>query len=177
MSGMVGALQDHQSSTPSQISHLDQQQVLADTPSGTSPFQSQQYTGQSPMHPANYPLHPSQYPPMFQQAFGQIQPSPPSQSGGPIPIHSPYTGAAYYSPQQQQYMYFPGQSGQPGQPQRGSYPTAYGPGLNQGFGQQTGEMPAMGGRAMHSGYSPGAAGLLPYGTSGPHLRPGSRPGK
>ncbi|KAL2046018.1 hypothetical protein N7G274_001465 [Stereocaulon virgatum] len=175
MSGMVAALQDYHSSTPSQMSHFDQQQFLAGTPSGASPLQSQQHAGQSSMNPAAYPMHPSQYPPAYQQAFGQMQPTPPSHSGGLNPVQSPYNGSAYYSAQQQQYMYYPGQYGQSGQPQRGTYPTAYGSGPNQGFGQQTGEMSAMGGRALHSGYSPGAAGPFPYGTSGSYLRPGSMP--
>ena len=176
MSGMAGALPDYQSSTPSQMSHHDQQRFVAGTPTNVSPFQSQQYQGQSPINPAAYPIHPPQYSSTYQQLYSQIQPSPQSQSAGPSPIQSSYPGSAYYSPQQQPYMFYQGQYGQQGQSQHGAYSGAFGPGSNQAPGQQAGEISAVSGRVMHGGYSPSTAIPYPYGTSGPYLRPGILPG-
>ena len=175
MSGMAGALPDYQSSTPSQMSHHDQQRFVAGTPTGVSPFQSQQYTGQSPINPATYPIHPSQYSSTYQQLYSQVQPSPQSQSAGPSPIQSSYPGSAYYSPQQQPYMFYQGQYGQQGQSQPGAYTATLGSGPNQPPGQQAGELAAVGGRVMPGGYSPNNTVPYPYGPSGPFLRPGILP--
>jgi hypothetical protein len=162
MSGMAGALPDYQPSTQSQMSQHDQQRFITGTPGGVSPY------SQTSINTANFQVHPSQYGSAYQ--YGQVQQSPQTQSGGPSPIHPPYSAGAYFPSQQQQFAYYPGQYGQLGQPQHGSY-SSYGPGASQVYGQQSGEM----GRHMHSGYSPSA--YSSYGSSGPYLRPGSMPGK
>ena len=168
MSGLAGALPEYQASTPLQVSHFDQQR----TPSAASAYQGQQYSG----HPigANYPTQPSQYATQY-QAYGQIPQNQQAHLGGPSPIQSSYPGAGYFPAQQQQLMYYPGQYSQSGQPQHGPYPS-YGQGSGHVYGQQGGDMSAMGGRTSHSGYSTGAAIPYAYGTSGPFLRP-AIPGK
>lgn len=162
MSGMAGALSDYQSSTPSQMSHNDQQPFITGAPSGVSPY------NQNTTSTGNFPVHPSQYGSAYQ--YGQVHQSPQTPSGGPSPIHASYPTGTYFAPQQQQYAYYPGQYGQPGQGQPNSY-SPYGPGGSQAYGQQPGGV----GRPMHSGYAPGA--YTSYGSSGTYLRPGSMPGK
>lgn len=177
MSGMAGALPEHQTHIPSHMLHQDQQRFLAGTPSSSSNYQAQQFPGQAPLSTGNYPLHPSQY--NYQSAYGQMQASPQSShSSGPSPGHSSYPGGTYYPASQQQYMFYPGQYGQSPQPQHGSYPTTYSHGSSHAYGQQGRDMSAMAGRTMHSGYPPGN--VMPYssyGSSGTYLRPSILPGK
>ncbi|KAF6225948.1 hypothetical protein HO173_012671 [Letharia columbiana] len=177
MSAMAGALPEYQNTTSSQMSHQDSQRFLAGTSSTSSSYQAQQFPGQAPLSTGNYPVHPPQYP--YQQAYGQLQASPQSSHpSGPNPVHSSYPGGAYFPTSQQQYIYYPGQYGQSPQPQHGSYPTSYGPGSTHAYGQQGGDVSAMAGRTMHSGYPPGT--VMPYssyGSPGAYLRPGSLTGK
>lgn len=177
MSAMAGALPEYQNTTSSQMSHQDSQRFLAGTSSTSSSYQAQQFPGQAPLSTGNYPVHPPQYP--YQQAYGQLQASPQSSHpSGPNPVHSSYPGGAYFPTSQQQYIYYPGQYGQSPQPQHGSYPTSYGPGSTHAYGQQGGDVSAMAGRTMHSGYPPGT--VVPYssyGSPGAYLRPGSLTGK
>ncbi len=177
MSAMAGALPEYQSTNSSQMSQQDSQRFLAGTSTGPSNYQAQHFPGQAPLSPGNYPMHPSQYP--YQPAYGQMRVSPQSShSSGPSPVQSSYPGSAYYPASQQQYMYYPGQYGQSPQPQHGSYPTAYGPGPSQAYGQQGGDVSAMAGRSIHSGYPPGT--VMPYssyGSPGAYLRPSALPGK
>ena len=179
MSGMAGALPEYQNTAvSSQMSHQDPQRFLAATSSRSSNYQAQQFPGPAPLSTGNYPVHPSQYPP-YQPAYGQMQASPQSShSSGPSPVHSSYPGGAYFPASQQHYMYYPGQYGQSPQPQHGSYPTAYGHGSSHAYGQQGGDLAAMAGRTMHSGYPPGT--VMPYSSytsPGTYLRPDSLPGK
>lgn len=177
MSGMAGALPDYQTTTPSQMSHQDPQRFLTGTSTIPSNYQAQHFPGQTPLTTGSYPMHPSQYP--YQPAYGQMQASPQSShSNGPSPAHTSYPGGAYLPASQQQYMYYPGQYGQSPQPQHGSYSTAYGHESSHAYGQQGGDMSAMSGRTMHSGYAPGTVMPYPsYGSSGAYLRSGSLPGK
>lgn len=176
MSGMAGALPDYQTTLSSPIPHQDPQRFIAGTSSMPSNYQAQQFSGHTQFITGNYPTHASQY--AYQPAYGQMQASPQySHSGGPSPVHTPYPGTTYHPSSQQQYIYYPGQYGQPPQPQHGSYPTAYGHGSSHTYGQQGRDMSAMSGRAMHSGYSPGIMPYPSYGSSGAYLRPGSLPGK
>lgn len=177
MSGMAGALPEYQTATSSQMSHQAPQRFIAGTSSSSSNYQAQQFPGQVPLSTGNYHIHPSQY--TYQPPYGQMQASPQSShSSGPSPVHSSYPGGAYFPASPQQYMYYSGQYGQSPQPQNGSYPTAFGHGSSHAYGQQGGDMSAMAGRTIHSGYPPGA--VMPYssyGSSGAYLRPGSLPGK
>ncbi len=177
MSGMAGALPEYQTTTSTHMSHQDPRRFQAGTSSNTSNYQAQQFPGQTPLSTGNYPMHPSQY--HYHPAYGQMQPSPQSShSSGPSPVHSSYPGGTYFPASQQQYMYYPGQYGQSPQPQHGSYPTAYGHGSSHAYAQQAGDVPAMSGRPMHSGYPAGTViPSSPYGYPGAYLRPGSLPGK
>lgn len=167
MSGMAGALPDYLYTNPGQMSQLDQQRYLAGTPSGASTYHQQQFPSQSPMNAPNYATHLSQYASTHQQGY-PVQQSSQSHSGGPSPIYSPYPGGAYFPTQQQQYMYYAGQHTQPVQTQHGTFPSSYG----SGYLQQSTDMPSMGGRIPHSGYSPRASSAYTYGSSGSFLRPG-----
>ena len=178
MSGMAGALPEYPTTNPSQISHQDSQRFIAGTASGPSNYQAQQFPNQAPLSTGSFPLHPSQYP--YQPTYGQTRASPQSSHlAGPNPVQSPYPGGAYYpASQQQPYMYYPGQYVQPPQPQHGSYPTAYGSAPSHAYGQQGGDMSAVAGRTMHSGYSAGTVMPYPsYGSPGTYMRPGSLPSK
>ena len=177
MSGMAGALPEHQTNTSSHLSHQDQQRFLAGTSSTSSNYPAQQFPGQGTLSTGNYHMHPSQY--NYQPAYGQMQASPQSShSSGPSPGHSSYPGGTYYPASQQQYMFYPGQYGQPPQPQHGSYPTTYSHGSSHAYGQQGGDLSAMAGRTIHSGYPPGnVMSYSSYGSPGVYLRPSNPPGK
>lgn len=168
MSGLTGALPDYQSSTPGQMSHHDQQRILASSPGAAATYQSQPSPGQS----MNYSAHPSQFPSAYQHGY-----SPQPHSAGPSPIHPSFSGGAYFPTQHQQYMYYPGQYGQPVQPQQGPFPSAYGLAPTHGYSQQGTDISSMGGGMAHSVYSPGAPQNYAYGSGGTFLRPGSMPGK
>ncbi|CAD6574609.1 MAG: hypothetical protein ASARMPRED_006829 [Alectoria sarmentosa] len=186
MSGIAGALPEYQNTTSSQMSHQDPQHFLTGTlgtlgasgTSGTSSnYQAQQFPGPAPLSTGNYPMHPSQY--NYQPAHGQMQANPQSShSSGPSPVHSSYPGGTYFPASQQQYMFYPGQYGQPPQPQHGPYPTSYSHGSSHAYGQQGVDVSAMAGRTMHSGYPPGTVMPYPsYGSPVAYLRPSSLPGK
>lgn len=167
MSSMAGALPEYQSTTPGQMSQHDQQRMLASTPSAAPTYHSQQLPNQPPLNPSNYPTHPPQYASAYQQGYA-MQQNPQSHSGGPSPINPSYPGGGYFPAQQQQYMYFAGQHPQFVQTQHGSFSTPYG----SGYMQQITDMPSIGGRGPHSGYSPSTPSAYTYGSNASFLRPG-----
>lgn len=167
MSGVAGALPDYLYTTHGPMSQHDQQRYLAGNPSGASTYHQQQFPSQSPLNAPSYATHPSQYASTYQQGY-TVQQSPQSHSGGPSPIYSSYPGGAYFPNQQQQYMFYAGQHAQPVQTQHGSFPSSYG----SGYLHQSTDMPSMGGRMPHSGYSPSASSVYTYGSSGSYLKPG-----
>ena len=178
MSGMAGALPEYQTTSSSQMSHPNPQRFLAGTSDSQSNYQPQPFPGQAPMSTESYRMHPSQYP--YQPAYTSMQASPQSShSGAPGPVHALYPDGAYFSASQQQYMYYPGQYGQSPPSHPGAYPTAYGHGSSHhAYAQQGGDMPALSGRTMRAGYSPGTMMPYPaYGSPGAYLRPGGLPGK
>lgn len=184
MQGLAGALPEYPGSTPSQMSHHEQQRYYAASSSGASAYNNQPFSVQHPVNTGNYPIHPSQYPASYQDAatatqnYGAMQSSQRPQPGGPTSIQAGYPNAQFFPNQQQQYLYYPGHYGQPSQ---AAYPASYDPGSSQGYGQQSGELSAMGGRPFHGGgHAPSAGMPGHYATSGQtpgqYLRPSNIPG-
>ncbi|KAL9583716.1 MAG: hypothetical protein Q9212_002543 [Teloschistes hypoglaucus] len=165
------------------------------------------FAGQTPLANSGYGMYSPQYAPPYQHAAANAQAyphAPTNQSShnlGPGPIQPTFAGHAYFpNHQQQPYLLYPGQYGQPGQPHQ-SLPTSYGPpfprGTNQIFGpgiapQNISDVTGMPSRLpqysgfatatpLTYGYGPGPnfhrSDMMPggKGASGPKLAPGPIP--
>jgi len=157
------------------MSPYDQQRFPAGASNAPPAYHTQQLPGQGPMSNVNSAFHPSSYANQYAagasgQGYGQMQSTQRQYSAGPSPTQQSFQNAAYFPDQQQQYLYYAGQYAHPNQL---NYSTSYSPGLSQSYGQTGGDL---GGRGLHSGYSPGAPTQYQYSNSGQYLRP-SLPGK
>lgn len=150
------------------------------------------FAGQTPMTNPGYGVY-SQYPTHYQQAAANAQAyslsqlNQPSQTTGPSPIQPPYSGQTYYqaNQQQQQYLLYPGQFGQAGQPHQAlhtQYAQPFARGSNPGFGigppQHVPDVPGVPTRLpQYGGFS--SSGLLNYGygPAASFSRLGMAPGK
>ncbi|KAI4202884.1 MAG: hypothetical protein LQ350_002255 [Teloschistes chrysophthalmus] len=112
---------------------------------GTLHVQSESlFAGQTPSVNSSYGMYSPQYAPPYQhaaanaQAYSHPSTTQSSHNLGPGPIQPPFAGHAYFpNHQQQPYLLYPGQYGQPGQPHQGlpaSYGQPFARGTNQVFG-------------------------------------------
>ncbi|KAL8691290.1 MAG: hypothetical protein Q9218_003450 [Villophora microphyllina] len=101
------------------------------------------FAGQTPLGSAGYGMYSTPYATPYQQAaanaqaYSHAQLNQPSHNIGPGPIQPPYPSQPYFPNQQQQpYLLYPGQYGQPGQTQQAlqTYGQPFPRGSNQAFG-------------------------------------------
>ncbi|KAL8777221.1 MAG: hypothetical protein Q9194_002676 [Teloschistes cf. exilis] len=174
----------------------------------TLPVQCQSpFAGQTPIASSSYGMYSPQYASPYQhaaanvQAYSHASTNQPSQNLGTGPIQTPFAGHTYFlNHQQQPYLLYPGQYGQPGQPHQSlsaSYGQHFARGTNQVFGpgiapQNISDVTGMPSRLpQYSGFAPAAPLTYGYGpgpsfhrsdmmpgskgVSGPKLAPGPIP--
>ncbi|KAL8661838.1 MAG: hypothetical protein Q9202_005264 [Teloschistes flavicans] len=158
-----------------------EQSISGSGSAATLHIQSQPlFAGQTPLASSSYGMYSPQYASPYQQAaanaqaYSHVSTNQSSQNLGPGPVQSPFAGHTYFpNHQQQPYLLYPGQYGQPGQPHQ-SLPASYGQpfarGTNQVFGlgiapQNISDVTGMPSRLpQYSGFAP--AGPLNYGYGG-----------
>ena len=190
MSGMSGALPDFQSGTHAHGSQQSQQRFPPGaTPTGSLNYQGQpisQFAGQTPINPQGFPSYPGQFATPYQhaaavavaQAYEQQQSGQQPHPGGPSQNQPSYNASSFFpGPQQQQFVFYPGQYGPGGLPQQagqGQSPYGRGPSHSHGqagLSQQEGDVAAMGGRfPAYSGMAPAVSAPFSYGLSGSSAR-------